>query len=51
MSKIQLAGLLAMSVLTLVIVLVTAQNKVDCTVPEVWSTREGVQYCKIDGGK
>lgn len=51
MSKIQKVGLLAMSAMTLVVVLVMGQNKIDCDVPEAWSTRSGVEQCAVNGGK
>lgn len=51
MRKIQLAGLLAMTIMTLAVVLIMGQNKIDCESPEVWATASGVQHCAINGGK
>lgn len=51
MSKIQLAGLLAMSVLTLLVVALVNRPVIDCSEPAVWGTEQGVRACAVNGGK
>lgn len=51
MRKIQLAGLLAMTIMTLLVVIMVESSKINCSDPQVWGTSEGVRHCAINGGK
>lgn len=50
-TKIQMVGLLIMTVLTVLVVVIMNKSKIDCNDPATWSTKQGVQHCAIDGGK
>lgn len=51
MTKIQFAGMVAMSIMTLAVVLILGHNKIDCEAPSTWATASGVQHCAVNGGK
>lgn len=51
MSKIQLAGLLSMTILTLLVVVMVNRPEVNCSDRAVWGTAAGVEACAVNGGK
>lgn len=51
MSKIQLAGLMVMSIMTLLVVFLVNRPVIDCSEPAIWGTEQGVEACAVNGGK
>lgn len=39
------------TVLTLGMILILGENKINCNDPHTWSTEVGVSHCAINGGK